>query len=197
MIQPELQLPVRWGEKGVIKGLIKDRPRLPALQVGYHLRNAEEALDLLDLLNEVVPERAYVGLAGGRQAGKIFHTKEKISRRFKDQLSRKTIRAIADKWPTVAKDVCGNAINLIPGVTDSNGKELPANAFFYDLDAIVIPREFNAESILHPIVGSRSGTRMDLFIVSQANLLRSTHGFYRSIFTNSQRLSPIAPKVIA
>lgn len=188
MVSAEHERQATPAERTSIRQLIAERPVMQALRMGYHVRNEAEALDLLDLIHLFAPDRIYAGLAGSRRVGKIAHSEEKILRKFKGDMPLKIIREIVKAWPQVAATADGRLPLELPGIRHFELSWRPANQFFYDLDAVVVPKQFDAESIYQSQPGARSGTRMDIFIVSQQKILEPGSVFYAPAFFNSERL---------
>lgn len=184
--QPYRRIPT--ADRRAVSKLIAERPVLPALRVGYHLRNEAEALDLFDLLNRYVPQRWFTGLAGSRLAGVIIHSERRLMMKYQHDMPVEIIRGIRREWPVVAATADGRMPLQLPTVRHEKLENRPANAFFYDIDAVVIPKRFDGEPVYETEIGERSGTKIEVFIVSPQRLLEGGHPFYPSIFLNSQRL---------
>jgi len=175
-------------ERATIRRLISERPVMQALRIGYHIRNEAEALDVLDLLKKYVPERQYTGLVGSRLAGIIVHSERRLRIAYKGDMTLNTIRGLRREWPLVAATADGRLPLMLPTVSHSKIANRPANKFFYDIDVVAVPKQFNGEPIYETEPGDRSGTKIEIFIVPPQRLLSEGHPFYPSIFLNSERL---------
>lgn len=188
MIESELRRRIPVADRREVSRLIAERPILPALRMGHHIRNKAEALDLFDLLNAYVPDRWCTALAGSRLAGIIVHSERRLMMKYRNVMDAETIRGIRREWPMVAATVDGRMPLRLPTVRHEKLENRPANAFFYDIDAVVIPRRFDGEPAYETAIGERSGTKIEVFIVPPERLLAGGHPFYPSIFLHSQRL---------
>lgn len=188
MVSAEIQRPISGSERRTVKSLIAERPMLTTLRVGYHLRNEEEALDLLDVLNKYVPQRMYTGLAGSRRAGIIVHSERRLTLKYQRDMSPETISGIRREWPQVAATLDGRLPLQLPTVRHPKIANRPAGDFFYDIDVSVVPAQFDGEAVYETEKGLRSGTKIEVFIVPVRSLLAGDHPFYTSVFYNSERL---------
>lgn len=188
MISTEQERRATPAERGTIRKFISERPVMQALRVGYHVRNEAEALDVLDLLNKYVPERQYTGLVGSRLAGIIVHSERRLRAKYSRDMTLATIRGIRREWPIVAATIDGRRPLILPTVRHEKIANRPANKFFYDIDVVVVPRQFNGEPIYETEPGDRSGTKIEIFIVPSQRLLTEGDPFFPSIFFNSERL---------
>ncbi|MFZ5535295.1 MAG: hypothetical protein ACOY3M_04065 [Patescibacteria group bacterium] len=175
-------------ERTRVRDLIAKQPTLPFLAVGYHLRNEAEAKDMLELLDAFAPNRSYAGLAGCRKAGVVIHSERRLRMKYRDAMSLATIRGIRREWPLVAGHVDGRLPLELPTVKHEKLANRPANRFFYDIDIAVIDNDATEATRFEAEIGTLSGTKIELFILSPRRLLAEGHPFYPSIFYNSLRL---------
>jgi hypothetical protein len=188
MAMTEMLLGITRSERAQVRRLIDAQPTLTALHIGYHLRNGAEAKDLLEILDKYVPWRWYAGLAGSRKAGVVIHSERRLRLKYRDDMSLKTIRGIRREWPLVAAQVDGRLPLALPTVKHDKLANRPANKFFYDVDVAVIDKKATEETRYETEIGSLSGTKFELFILSPRRLLSDDHAFYPSIFFSSLRL---------
>lgn len=174
-------------EYAYLQEQIWNRPKLGELEVGRHIRNPDEAADLWDLLKRLFPDWLYVGLAGGRQAGKIFCHAERIHRENKRKIPMPAAIRIAYEMPRLARNIDARNTVIVPGA-HIRGSMPKAGTFIYDIDAVVVPREFTAQSTALGELGKRSGTLLNIIVASPESILRSPVKFFRDVFRNSQAI---------
>ncbi len=188
MISVDVEHKPTFAERSMIRTMISERPVLQSLRIGYHLRNEAEALDLLDILKKYAPERQFTGLLGSRTAGIIVHSERRLRMKYANEMSLKTIRGIRREWALVASTADGREPLMLPTVRHERLANRKANSFFYDIDVVAVPRQFSGAPSYETEEGSRSGTKIELFIVTPERILAGGHPFYPSKFFHSERL---------
>lgn len=181
-------------DKSQLDKLVSERPFLNKLQVPYHLRSEEERKDIEVLSRRVDPHPLYVGLAGGRQAGKVFLSPQRaLADLFPKDTAEDKALSLCRELPRLVKNASGIELIDLTGFCTLTHMVM-AHQLFYDIDLIVIPRRvsFDPSEILYgniSDIGPRSGTPFDMFVITATELINNEVPFLVNIFNNSSRIA--------
>ena len=166
---------------------VAERPVIESLQIGYQVRNEAEAQDIQDIITQFPEPILYAGLAGGRQAGKIFYSEDKLIARLRERYPQDVLRIISDNAQQLLTNADGKLPLDLQGLSD-HAIHTKAYEFFYDIDLLIVSKDGKGGGRgWDTIIGAHSGTWIEVFHLSPKGIV-GEEGFYKDIFFNSQKL---------
>jgi hypothetical protein len=177
---------------GEFRHLAGMRPDIGRLQTGFHLRSEAERNDLNSILEPFLNDSFYIGLAGGRQAGKIYVNSAKIESFLSGNQIACDINKLSNAIPGLINGLPADTeIDISPyarKLSSPGPVKFAAWYFIYDIDIVIVADPRIHKFDINKSRGPLSHTDIDVLTFPPDQILMPDK-WGRKVFLNSVRFS--------